>query len=303
MAEIGFIGIGIMGAPMAGHLRRAGHQVHVYARHKSAAELAAAGFIACASPSEVAERTETVVLMLPNTPTSSRCCSVRSGVAEGLGRGKLLIDMSSISPIATRQFAERLAARGTEYLDAPVSGGEAGAKAATLTIMVGGKSEIFERARPLFELMGRTITLVGDVGAGQTAKVANQIIVGLTIEAVGEALLFASRAGVDPAKVRTALLGGFASSRVLEVHGERMLRRNFQPGFKLELHRKDLEIAVEGAHALQLALPHTASCVQLMNAAIALGHRELDSSVLVQVLEALGDHAIGSTAIGGADAK
>jgi len=303
MAEIGFIGVGIMGAPMAGHLRRAGHQLHVYARHKSASELTAAGFTGCANPSEVAERSETVVLMLPNTPDVESVLFGARGVAEGLGRGKLVIDMSSISPIATRQFAERLAARGADYLDAPVSGGEAGAKAATLTIMVGGKPEVFERARPLFELMGRTITLVGDVGAGQTAKVANQIVVGLTIEAVGEALLFASRAGVDPAKVRTALLGGFASSRVLEVHGERMLRRNFQPGFKLQLHRKDLEIAIEGAHALQLALPHTASCVQLMNAAIALGHRDLDSSVMVQVLEALADHAIGSTATGAADAK
>ena len=303
MAKIGFIGVGIMGAPMAGHLRKAGHQLYVYARHKSKAELEAAGFTACDSPRAVGERAETVVLMLPNTPQVESVLFAAHGVAEGLKPGKLIIDMSSISPIATRQFAERLAAGGVDYLDAPVSGGEAGAKAGTLTIMVGGKPEVFERAQPLFALMGRTVTLVGDVGAGQTAKVANQIIVGLTIEAVAEALLFASRAGVDPAKVRTALLGGYASSRVLEVHGERMIRRNFQPGFKLELHQKDMGIAVEGAQALQLALPHTASCAQLMNAAMALGYRELDSSVLVQLLEKLADHRISSASMQGGTAS
>jgi len=298
MAELGFIGLGIMGLPMAGHLRAGGHRVHVYARRRSASELSALGFSPCTSPRQVAERGETTILMLPNTPDVESVLFASQGVAEGLSAGKTVIDMSSISPIATREFAARLAKHGVDYLDAPVSGGEGGAKAATLTIMVGGKSETFERSRPLFGLMGKTITLVGDVGAGQTAKVANQIIVGLTIEAVAEALLFASRAGVDPAKVRTALLGGYASSRILEVHGERMIRRNFEPGFRLELHQKDIGIALEGARALQLSLPHTASCAQMMNAASALGWSELDSSVIAEVLEKLSGHRID-----GADAR
>ncbi len=292
MADLGFIGLGIMGLPMAGHLRAGGHRVHVYARRRSASELSAVGFLPCSSPRQVAECAETTLLMLPNTPDVESVLFASQGVAEGLSAGKTVIDMSSISPIATREFAARLAKHGADYLDAPVSGGEGGAKAATLTIMVGGKSEAFERSRPLFELMGKTITLVGDVGAGQTAKVANQIIVGLTIEAVAEALLFAARAGVDPAKVRTALLGGYASSRILEVHGERMIRRNFEPGFRLELHQKDIGLALEGARALQLSLPHTASCAQMMNAASALGWSELDSSVIVEVLEKLAGHRV-----------
>jgi 2-hydroxy-3-oxopropionate reductase len=292
MAELGFIGLGIMGLPMAGHLRAGGHRVHVYARRRSASELSALGFLPCSSPRQVAERGETTILMLPNTPDVESVLFASQGVAEGLSAGKTVIDMSSISPIATREFAARLAKHGADYLDAPVSGGEGGAKAATLTIMVGGKSEAFERSRPLFALMGKTITLVGDVGAGQTAKVANQIIVALTIEAVAEALLFAARAGVDPAKVRTALLGGYASSRILEVHGERMIRRNFEPGFRLELHQKDIGLALEGARALQLSLPHTASCAQMMNAASALGWSELDSSVIVEVLEKLAGHRV-----------
>ena len=292
MAELGFIGLGIMGMPMAGHLRAGGHRVHVYGRRRSASELSALGFLPCSSPRQVAERAETTVLMLPNTPDVESVLFALQGLAEGLSAGKTVIDMSSISPIATRGFAARLAKHGAEYLDAPVSGGEGGAKAATLTIMVGGKVEVFERARPLFALMGKTITLVGDVGAGQTAKVANQIIVGLTIEAVGEALLFAAKAGVDPAKVRTALLGGYASSRILEVHGERMIHRNFEPGFRLELHQKDIGLALEGARALQLSLPHTASCAQMMNAASALGLGRFDSSVIVEVLERLADQRI-----------
>lgn len=300
MAELGFIGLGIMGMPMAGHLRAGGHRVHVYARRRSASELSALGFLPCSSPRQVAERAETTVLMVPNTPDVESVLFGPQGVAEGLPASpppsasvrKVVIDMSSISPIATREFAARLAKQGADYLDAPVSGGEGGAKAATLTIMVGGKSEVFERARPLLALMGKTITLVGEVGAGQTAKVANQIIVALTIEAVAEALLFAARAGVDPAKVRTALLGGYASSRILEVHGERMIHRNFEPGFRLELHQKDIGLALEGARALQLSLPHTASCAQMMNAASALGKSELDSSVIVEVLEQLAGQRI-----------
>jgi 2-hydroxy-3-oxopropionate reductase len=287
MSELGFIGLGIMGAPMAEHLRFAGHTVHVYARRRAPADLAAAGFAPCASAEEVARRAECVFTMVPDTPDVEAVLFGPAGVAAGLTPGKLIVDMSSISPIATRTFAARIADRGCDYLDAPVSGGDVGARAATLTIMVGGSAAAFERARPLLALMGRTLTHVGDVGAGQTAKVANQIVVALTIEAVGEALLFAARAGVDPAKVRTALLGGFAASRILEVHGERMLRRHFEPGFRLSLHRKDLGVALESARVLRLALPHTASCAQLMQAASALGLDEKDSAALVQVLETM----------------
>jgi 2-hydroxy-3-oxopropionate reductase len=292
MKDVGFIGLGIMGAPMAQHLRAAGHRLHVFARHKPAAELSASGLIPCASAREVAERSEVIVTMLPDTPDVESVLFGPRGVAEGLTAGKLVIDMSSISPLATKDFARRIAERGADYVDAPVSGGEVGAKAGTLSIMAGGSPAAFERAQPLFALMGKNITLVGDVGAGQTAKVANQIIVALTIEAIGEALLFASKAGADPAKVRQALLGGFASSRILEVHGERMIKRTFEPGFRLELHQKDLGLALEGAKALQLSLPHTASCAQLMNAAAALGLSQRDHSALVQVLEALGAHRV-----------
>jgi 2-hydroxy-3-oxopropionate reductase len=292
MSELGFIGLGIMGAPMAAHLCAAGHRVHVYARHRSGADLTRAGFSACASAREVAERADIIITMLPDTPDVEAVLFGATGVADGLSAGKLVIDMSSISPIATRNFAARIGARGCDYLDAPVSGGEVGAKAASLTIMVGGSAASFARARPLFALMGKNITLVGEVGAGQTTKVANQIIVALTIEAVAEALLFAARAGADPAKVREALMGGFAASRILEVHGERMLKRNFEPGFRLQLHQKDLGLALEGARALQLALPHTASCAQLMNAASAAGLGGQDHSALVRVLEQLAGHTL-----------
>ncbi|MFT3907476.1 MAG: 2-hydroxy-3-oxopropionate reductase [Steroidobacteraceae bacterium] len=294
MADIGFIGLGIMGAPMAGHLRAAGHTVYTYARRRSAAELTAAGFIACASSKEVAQKSEIIITMVPDTPDVQAVLFGEDGVAAGLSAGKLVIDMSSISPIATKEFAARIEQLGADYIDAPVSGGEVGAKAASLTIMVGAKPAAFERARPLFEKMGKNITLIGSVGAGQTTKVANQIIVALNIEAVGEALLFASKAGADPAKVRQALMGGFAASRILEVHGERMIKRSFDPGFRIELHLKDLGLALEGAKALQLSLPHTASVAQLMNAARANGLGQRDHSALVQVLEQLGHHAIAA---------
>lgn len=292
MSDIGFIGLGVMGAPMAAHLQAAGHRVHVYSRSKPAPELMALGLLACVSSRQVAERAETVITMLPDTPDVEAVLFGLDGVAQGLRTGKLVIDMSSISPIATRDFARRIAARGAEYVDAPVSGGEVGAKEASLTIMVGGTPEAFARAKPLFALMGKNITLVGDVGAGQIAKVANQIIVALTIEAIGEALLFASKAGADPATVRQALMGGFAASRVLEVHGERMIKRNFDPGFRIELHKKDLGLALEAATALALSLPHTASCAQMMNAASSLGLGQRDHSALVQVLEVLAVHRV-----------
>ncbi|HEY8875018.1 MAG TPA: NAD-binding protein, partial [Stellaceae bacterium] len=210
----------------------------------------------------------------------------------GLAPGKTIIDMSSISPIETKVFAAKIAEKGCDYVDAPVSGGEVGAKAASLTIMVGGSEAAFNRVKPLFELMGKNITLVGDVGAGQTTKVANQIIVALTIEAVSEALLFASKAGADPAKVREALMGGFASSRILEVHGERMIKRTFDPGFRIELHQKDLSLALSGARALNMSLPNTATTQELFNCAAALGGKGWDHSGLVRVLEHLAGHQV-----------
>jgi len=233
-----------------------------------------------------------VFVIVPDTPDVEQVLFGENGVASGLGNGQVVIDMSSISPIATREFAAKINALGSKYLDAPVSGGEVGAKAGSLTIMVGGPADTFASVKPLFELMGKNITLVGENGAGQTTKVANQIIVALNIQAVSEALLFASKAGADPAKVREALMGGFASSRILEVHGERMIKRTFEPGFRIELHQKDLNLALQGARALGLALPHTASAQELMNAVAAHGNGKLDHSALCQAIETMADHKI-----------
>ena len=285
--NIGFIGLGVMGRPMAGHLIDAGHALSLYRVKEASQFLIDKGGKAATSARAVAEASDVIILMLPDTPDVEHVLFGKEGVAEGLGRGKLVIDMSSISPVATKDFAQRVEALGCDYLDAPVSGGEVGAKNAALTIMVGGKPEVFERAKPLFEKMGKHITLVGGVGDGQTAKVANQIIVGLTIEAVAEALTFAKKAGADPAKVREALMGGFAASRILEVHGERMIKRTFDPGFRIRLHRKDMSLAVDAAKALNLALPNAAATQQLMNAAIAMGDGDKDHSGLIRTLEAL----------------
>jgi len=285
--KIGFIGLGVMGRPMAGHLVAAGHQLFLHRVKPASQDLVDRGGVALFSPREVAEAAEVVILMVPDTPDVEAVLFGADGVAAGLGAGKLVIDMSSISPVATKTFAAKIEALGSDYLDAPVSGGEVGARNAALTIMVGGKPGVFERARPLFETMGKNITLVGGVGDGQTAKVANQIIVGLTIEAVAEALSFAKKAGADPGKVREALMGGFAASRILEVHGERMIRRTFDPGFRIRLHRKDLALAVEAAKALDMSLPNTAATQQLMNAAIALGDGDRDHSGLIRTLEVL----------------
>ena len=290
--NIGFIGLGIMGAPMALHLRNAGHDLFVHTRGTLNADVAAAGATACANAKEVAERAEVVILMLPDTPDVAKVLFGENGVAEGLSKGKLVIDMSSISPIETKEFAKQINAVGCEYLDAPVSGGEVGAKAATLTIMVGGSEEAFARAKPLFEKMGKNITLVGGNGDGQTCKVANQIIVALNIAAVGEALVFASKAGADPAKVRQALMGGFAASRILEVHGERMVKRTFAPGFRIGLHQKDLSLALAGARALGVSLPQTAGAAQLMQACAANGMQDLDHSALVKALELMANHPV-----------
>ncbi|MDM0046041.1 2-hydroxy-3-oxopropionate reductase [Variovorax dokdonensis] len=289
--KIGFIGLGIMGAPMAGHLVDAGHQLFVNT-HGAVPDTLASRVTTCKSGAEVAQQADIVFLMLPDTPDVQLVLFGDGGVAAGLSKGKVVVDMSSIDPIATKGFAARIRELGCDYIDAPVSGGEVGAKAASLTIMCGGDEGVFGRVRPLLEKMGKNITLVGGNGDGQTTKVANQIIVALNIAAVGEALVFASKAGADPAKVRQALMGGFASSRILEVHGERMIKRTFEPGFRISLHQKDLNLAMTGARALGVALPQTASAAQLMNACAALGHGQADHSALVRALEAMAQHPV-----------
>ncbi|MGH7029543.1 MAG: 2-hydroxy-3-oxopropionate reductase [Stellaceae bacterium] len=290
--KIGFVGLGIMGRPMALNLIKGGHELSVYDKHTMPQDVPAAGAAVCDGSKAVAERSEIIIVMVPDTPDVKAVLFDPGGVAEGLAPGKLVVDMSSISPIETKEFAAAINKLGCDYLDAPVSGGEVGAQAASLTIMVGGPERAFARMKPLFDLMGQNITLVGGNGDGQTTKVANQIIVALTIEAVGEALLFASKAGADPAKVRQALMGGFASSRILELHGERMIKRSFDPGFRIELHQKDLNLALQGARALSMSLPNTASTQELFNAAAALGGKGWDHSGLVRVLEHLAQHQV-----------
>ncbi|WP_382160650.1 2-hydroxy-3-oxopropionate reductase [Hydrogenophaga sp. ANAO-22] len=290
--KVGFVGLGIMGAPMALNLLKAGHALFVASRGKIPAAFAEAGATVCTNATEVARRADIVITMVPDTPHVDDVLFGETGLAKGLSAGKLVIDMSSISPMATKEFARKINALGCDYLDAPVSGGEVGAKAASLTIMVGGPQAAFDRAQPLFAAMGKNITLVGGNGDGQTTKVANQIIVALNIEAVAEALLFASKAGADPAKVRQALMGGFAASRILEVHGERMVKRTFNPGFRIELHQKDLNLALQGAKELGLSLPHTASAAQLMQSCAAHGMAGLDHSALCRSLELMAKHEI-----------
>ena len=292
MANIGFIGLGIMGKPMAGNLFKGGHKLFLNSRSGVAPELISAGGVSCASAKEVAQKADIIITMVPDTPDVDRVLFGASGVAEGLTKGKTVVDMSSISPIETKGYASRINALGCEYLDAPVSGGEVGAKNAALTIMVGGPQSAFDKVKPIFDLMGKNITLVGGNGDGQTCKVANQIIVALNIEAVGEALLFASKAGADPAKVRQALMGGFAASRILEVHGERMIKRTFDPGFRIELHQKDLSLALAGARALGVSLPNTATAQELFNACSANGGAKWDHSGMVKALEKMSNHDI-----------
>ncbi len=294
--KIGFVGLGIMGAPMASHLIKAGHQLFVHTLGKMPEAIASSSATQCTSARGVAERADIIILMVPDTPDVEAALFSEKGVAPGLSQGKVVVDMSSISPIATKTFAQKINALGCDYLDAPVSGGEVGAKNATLSIMVGGPESAFERVKPLFELMGKNITLVGGNGDGQTAKVANQIIVALNIEAVAEALLFAARAGADPARVRQALMGGFASSKILEVHGERMVKRTFDPGFRIELHQKDLNLALSSARALGVSLPNTATAQELFNACVAHGGKAWDHSAMVRALEKMANFEIGQQA-------
>ncbi|WP_268811740.1 2-hydroxy-3-oxopropionate reductase [Caballeronia arationis] len=295
MQKAGFIGLGIMGKPMAANLRKNGVELAAFTRSGVPDELTQAGVKAAASPAEVASQADVIFIMVPDTPDVERVLFGENGVADKLKAGQIVVDMSSISPMATRDFAARVRERGAEYLDAPVSGGEVGAKAGSLTIMVGGSQATFDTVKPLFDMMGKNISLIGEVGAGQVCKVANQVIVAATIEAVGEALLLASKAGVDAEKVRTALMGGFASSRILEVHGERMTKRTFNPGFRIELHQKDLNLALSTAQALGVSLPNTATCQALFNACTAHGGAAWDHSAMVRALEVLANHEIGQS--------
>lgn len=292
--KIGFIGLGVMGQPMAGHLINAGHDLHLHRVKEKSRGLVKMGGRAAESAKAVAEASDIIILMLPDTADVEAVLFGDASVAEGLSAGKTVIDMSSILPVATRDFAHRVAAMGCAYLDAPVSGGEAGAKAATLSIMVGALQKDFDAMLPIFEVMGGNITHVGAVGAGQTAKIANQIMVALTIGAVSEGLLFASKAGVDPAKVREAIMGGLASSKILEMHGQRMIDRTFAPGFRISLHQKDINNALTSARSLKLALPATALAQELFNTCSAQGHGDLDHSALIRALETMAAHEIGS---------
>src|SRR5260370_5107768 len=258
--KIGFVGLGMMGHPRDLNLIKGGHELFVHGKRRVPADVREAGATVCDALKAIAEQAEIVILMVPDTPDVKSALFDAGGIAEGLSPGKIVVDMSSISPIETKLFAAEINKKGCDYLDAPVSGGEVGAKAASLTIMVGGPERAFAKVQPLFDLMGKNITLVGGNGDGQTTKDANQIIVALTIDAEAEALLFASKAGADPAKVREALMGGFASSRILEVHGERMINRTFNPGFRIELHQKDLNLALSAARSLKMSLPNTATC-------------------------------------------
>lgn len=290
--NIGFIGLGIMGAPMAHHLVQAGHTLYVHTRSKVPELIAQTSAKSCASAQEVAQHADIIITMLPDTPDVEKVLFGEHGIAAGLSAGKVVMDMSSISPMATKTFAQRIQALGCDYLDAPVSGGEVGARNASLTIMVGGSESAFNRVQPLLALMGKNITLIGGSGDGQTAKVANQIIVALNIEAVAEALVFAAKAGADPAKVRQALMGGFASSRILEVHGERMIKRTFDPGFRIELHQKDLNLALSSARSLGVSLPNTATAQELFNACAAHGGQGWDHSAMVKALEKLANFEV-----------
>ena len=294
MQKAGFIGLGIMGKPMAANILKNGVPLAAFTRSGVPADLAQAGAVACDNPAAVAAHADVIFVMVPDTPDVEKVLFGENGLASALRAGQIVVDMSSISPMATREFAARVRETGADYLDAPVSGGEVGAKAGSLTIMVGGEQATFDTVKPLFDMMGKNITLIGAVGAGQVCKVANQVIVAATIEAVGEALLLASKAGVDAARVREALMGGFASSRILEVHGERMVKRNFEPGFRIELHQKDLNLALEGARALGVSLPATATAQQLFNACTAHGGKAWDHSAMVRALELTAGHQIAT---------
>lgn len=289
MERIGFIGLGIMGKPMARNLINAGYPLVVHNRSQGAVkELAGEGAMAAGSPKEVAEQSDVVITMLPDSPEVHQVALGTKGIVEGTRPGMLFVDMSTIAPATAREVYAALKAVEVQSLDAPVSGGEVGAKQGSLSIMVGGETEAFERAMPIFKILGKNIVHIGDAGAGQVTKACNQIVVGLTIQAVAEALMLAKRSGVDPARVREALLGGFAQSRILELHGQRIIDSAFEPGFRIRLHRKDLGIALQTGRDLSLPLMSTAQVAELMNALIARGGGDLDHSALALLLDQMG---------------
>jgi 2-hydroxy-3-oxopropionate reductase len=285
---IGFIGLGIMGKPMARNLLKAGHVLMVYNRSRAAVdELTKEGAQPLANPTEVAERSDIIMTMLPDSPDVELVYASEQGIFAGAKSGSLLVDMSSISPVVARKLAAEAERRGCDMLDAPVSGGEAGATGATLSIMIGGKASAVERAMPLFQTLGKNIVHVGDAGAGQVTKAANQMVVGTTIAIVAEALVLAKKAGVDPAKVRQALLGGFAQSKILEAHGQKMLERNFNPGFRIRLHEKDMKIALATGSEYGVPLMVSGVVAQMMTAMKGMALAELDHSALVKLIEEL----------------
>lgn len=290
--EVGFIGLGLMGRPMALNLLRAGHRLHVWSRRADTLRpLVEAGALACDSAAEVARCANITISMVADAPDVAAVTLGEHGVAEGAGAGHVHIDMSTIGPAAAADLATRLRAREIEMLDAPVSGGEGGAIAGTLTIMVGGDAAAFERVLPLLQVMGAAVTRIGSAGAGQVAKACNQILTGVGVTAVAEAFNFARCAGVDPAAVREALLGGFAWSRILEVHGQRMVAGAFEPGFKAWMHHKDMRIVLGEAHRLGLALPAAASAAQLFAAMCAAGLGEKDSTAMLELFERISSAA------------
>jgi len=284
MEKIGFIGLGIMGRPMSLHILKGGHNVTVLQRSASADALAAEGAKLVSSPREVAENSDVVITCLPDSPEVEEIVLGKDGVIEGLSAGNLFIDMSTIAPATALKVFNAFAEKDVEALDAPVSGGEGGAKSASLSIMVGGSRTAFDRALPIFEKMGKNIVHIGEAGSGQVTKACNQIVVGMTIQAVAEALNLAKKAKVDVAKVREALLGGFAQSKILDVHGQRFLDNNFKPGFKINLHRKDMNIALQTGKELSVPLPGSAMVAAQMDALIARGDGELDHSALALLL-------------------
>ncbi len=293
MANLGFIGLGIMGKPMAKHLLAKGYKVTVCdINPEPVKECCSVGGIACKNSKEVAQNSDVIFIMVPDTPDVAAVLFGKDGVIEGVKHGATVVDMSSISPLATKEFAKKLNAVGVKVLDAPVSGGQVGAENATLSIMVGGPVDVFQQIKPYFEILGKNIVRIGDNGAGQTCKVANQIAVALTIEAVAEALMFASKAGADPVKVREALMGGLAQSRILELHGDRMIKRTFAPGFRVKLHQKDLNLALQGARELGLSLPGTAIAQEMFNVVAANFGTDLDHSALVTALETMSHHMV-----------
>ena len=292
MEKIAFIGLGIMGVPMCLHLINAGHTVFTNTRSATHPSITDAGASVCASPREAAEHADIIIMIVNDTPNVEQVLGGENGVLAANLAGKVVVDMSTISPLATKDFAAKVAAAGGDYLDAPVSGGDVGAKAGSLSIMVGGSQTAFERVLPVFQLMGKNITHVGEVGTGQITKMANQIVVAQTIQAVAEALVLASKAGADPEKVRQALMGGFANSRILEVHGKRMTAGTFAPGFKVNLHQKDITSALNTARELGVALPGAALFQQLLSSCTAQGGADWDHSAVIKVIEQLANHCI-----------